>query len=68
MAARRTTDDALVEARARASLEQCYQRALSDAEWDCAKRDLLALVKLLTQPQASTAQPLTTLAFADERE
>ena len=60
--------DPLLEARARAALEQRYARALTQDEWDCAKRDLLALAKIFERCQPAARQVLTLLAFPDERE
>lgn len=68
MAAHSTTDEALVETRARASLEQCYQRPLSDAEWDYAKQALLALTTLLEHAQPTIPQRLALLAISPNTE
>jgi hypothetical protein len=43
------------ESVARAALEDQYGRALSDAEWESAKRNLLAFIRLLVEWDRSPA-------------
>lgn len=45
------------ELSARAILEDRYDRALSDSEWDSVKRDLLAYIRLLAEWDRSADSP-----------